>query len=94
MEGVRMQTDCAIIMDTLNNPMAAVVLVDSGTFQTSSNREAARVALRNVDILQGLAIVMATQNGDTIRLNGDSNLVSQLSRQDWMGWNWVTLTVD
>jgi hypothetical protein len=74
--------------------MAAVVLVDSGTFHSSSNREAARAAFRNVDILQGLAIVMATQTGDTIQMNGDANLVSQLSRQDWMGWNWVTITAN
>jgi hypothetical protein len=89
-----MQTDCAIIMDTSNNPMAAVVLVDSGTFHSSSNREATRTAFRNVDILRGLAIVIATQNGDTIQMNGDTRLVSQLARQDWMGWNWVTLTVN
>ncbi len=89
-----MQTDCAIILNTSNAPMAAVVLVDSGTYHSASSREAARAALRNVDILQGLAIVMATQTGDTIQMNGDANLVNQLSRQDWMGWNWVTLTVN
>ena len=74
--------------------MAAVVLVDSGTFHSPSSREAARAGFRNVDILHGLDIVMATQTGDTIQMNGDANLVSQLSRQDWMGWNWVTLTVN
>jgi hypothetical protein len=89
-----MQTDCAIILNTSDRPMAAVVLVDSGTFHSSSNREEARAGFRNVDILQGLAIVMATQSGDTIQMNGDANLVSQLSRQDWMGWNWFTLTIN
>jgi hypothetical protein len=81
-------------MDTSNSPMAAVVLVDSGTFHSSNDREAARSAFGNVDILQGLSIVIATQTGDQIQMNGDSNLVSQLSYQDWSGWNWVTLTIN
>jgi hypothetical protein len=93
-KGIALQTDCAIILNTSNTPMAAVVLVDAGTFNSQSNREEARAAFRNVDILQGLAIVMATQNGDTIQMNGDANLVNQLSGQDWMGWNWVTLTLN
>jgi hypothetical protein len=73
--------------------MAAVILVDSGTFHSPIRREEARSAFRTVDILQGLAVIMATQNGNAIQMNGDANLVGQLSRQDWMGWNWVTLTV-
>lgn len=89
-----MQTDCAVILSTSNVPIAAVVLVDSGTFHSQTNREQARGALANVDILQGLAIVMATQNGDTIQMNGNANLVNQLSQQDWTGWSWVTLTVN
>ena len=89
-----MQTDCAVILSTSNVPIAAVVLVDSGTFHSQTNREQARAALANVDILQGLAIVMATQNGDTIQMNGNANLVNQLSQQDWTGWSWVTLTVN
>jgi len=54
-----MQTDCAVILSTSNVPIAAVVLVDSGTFHSQTIREQARAALANVDILQGLAIVVS-----------------------------------
>jgi hypothetical protein len=89
-----MNFDCAIIYSTSNQPMAAVILVNSSAFHNQTEREAARATLSRLDLLAGVSVVMATQiSADRIEMSGDPSLVSQLSQQDWLLWDWRELTV-
>ena len=86
--------NCAIIRNTSDQPIALVVLVTASAFNRASEGDAVRANLRTRHHPpRDFRIVLANQSGATLNLNGDANLVRQLSRQNWSGWDWRDVSV-
>lgn len=85
--------NCAIIRNTSGQPIALVVLVTASAFNSVSEGGAVQATFARTSPFQGLSIILANQSGTTLNLKGDANLVGQLSRQDWSGWDWRDVSV-
>jgi hypothetical protein len=85
---------CAIIRNTSQQPIALVVLVARSAFSNGRQGDAVRALFRRTKPFRGLSVVLANQAGKTLHLKGDSSLVSQLSRQNWLGWDWRDITIN